>query len=102
MAEINKLSVGQAIDKIRGKDAPKSKMDQLDQKIDNLDEEARRLRSERHRIERDLRANQNKASLNPEEEPARSRGLFQNKANLLIFFVAAMAALLVLVLSIVW
>jgi hypothetical protein len=37
MAEINKLSVGQAIDKIRGKDAPKSKMDQLDQKIDKLE-----------------------------------------------------------------
>ena len=63
MAEINKLSAGQALDKLRGKDAPKSKMDQLDQKIDKLDEETQRLRSERHRIERDQRANQIKISL---------------------------------------
>jgi hypothetical protein len=37
MAEINKLSVGQAIDKLRGKDAPKSEMEQLDQKIEELE-----------------------------------------------------------------
>ena len=103
MAEINKLSVGQAIDKIRGKDASKSKMDQLDQKIDKLDEETRRLRSERHRIERDQRANQNKASLSGrEDEPAGPRGFFQNKASRLIFFGAAAVVLLVLVLSMVW
>ena len=103
MAEINKLSVGQAIDKLRGQDAPKSKMGQLDQKIDELDEEARRLRSERHRIERDQQANQNKDSLSRRvDEPARSRGFFQNKNNRLIFFVAAMVVLFVLVLSIVW
>ena len=103
MAEINKLSVGQAIDKLRGKDAPKTKMDQLDQKIDKLDEEARRLRSERHRIERDQRANQNKASLSRRmDEPAGPPGFFQDKANRLMFFVAAMVVLLILVLSIVW
>ena len=102
MAEINKLSVGQAIDKLRGKDAPKSKMDQLDQKIYELDDEARRLRAERHRIERDQRANQNPASLNRSvDEPARPHGFFQNKTNRLIFFVAAIVVLLVLVLSIV-
>ena len=101
MAEINKLSVGQAIDKLRGKDAPKSQMDQLDQKMDKLDEEARRLRSERHRIERDQRANQNKASLSDRvDEPASARGLFQNKANRLIF-VAAIIVLLILVLIVI-
>ena len=87
MAEINKLSVGQAIDKLRGKDAPKSEMEQLDQKIEELDEETQRLRSERHRIERDQRANQNKASLSRRvDEPDGPRGFFQNKAGRLIFF----------------
>jgi hypothetical protein len=55
MAEINKLSVGQAIDKLRGTDAPKAKMARLDEKIDLLDEEAQRLRAMRRRIERDQR-----------------------------------------------
>jgi len=103
MAEINKLSVGQAIDKLRGKDAPKSEMEQLDQKIEELDEETQRLRSERHRIERDQRANQNKASLSRRvDEPDGPRGFFQNKAGRLIFFGAGVAVLLVLVLSMVW
>ena len=56
MAEITKLSVGQAIDKLRGTDAPKAKMAMLDEKIDVLDEEAQRLRAMRRRIERDQRA----------------------------------------------
>jgi Flp pilus assembly protein TadB len=56
MAEITKLSVGQAIDKLRGTDAPKAKMARLDEKIDVLDEEAQRLRAMRRRLERDQRA----------------------------------------------
>ena len=56
MAEITKLSVGQAIDKLRGTDAPKAKMARLDEKIDILDEEVQRLRAMRRRIERDQRA----------------------------------------------
>ena len=56
MAEITKLSVGQAIDKLRGTDAPKAKMARLDEKIDVLDEETQRLRAMRRRIERDQRA----------------------------------------------
>jgi hypothetical protein len=81
MAEINKLSVSQALDKLRGKDAPKSRMDQLDQKIDELDEQTRRLRSERHRIERDQRANQNKAIVDGADELDGSQGFFQSKGN---------------------
>ena len=50
MAEITKLSVGQAIDKLRGTDAPKAKMARLDEKIDVLDEEAQRLRAMRRRL----------------------------------------------------
>jgi hypothetical protein len=56
MAETTKLSVGQALDKLRGTDAPKTKMTRLDEKIDTLDEETQRLRAMRRRIERDQRA----------------------------------------------
>ena len=101
MAEINKLSVGQALDKLRGKDAPKSRMDQLEQKIDELDEQTRRLRAERHRIERDQRTNQNEASDGPDKLDG-SHGFFQNKAGALIFFGAALIILLIFILSIVW
>lgn len=53
MAEITKLSVGQALDKLRGTDAPKTRITQLDEKIETLDEETRRLRAARRRLERD-------------------------------------------------
>ena len=60
MAETTKLSVGQALEKLRGTDAPKSKMSRLDEKIDALDEETRRLKAARRRIERDQRAGSTK------------------------------------------
>lgn len=53
MAEIDKLSVGKALEKLRGKEEAKSKRAHLDQEIDALDEEARRLRALRLRVERD-------------------------------------------------
>jgi len=56
MAEITKLSVGQAIDKLRGTEVPASKMARLDEKMDALDEETRQLRAMRLRVERDQRA----------------------------------------------
>jgi uncharacterized protein YhaN len=56
MAEIHKLSVGQALEKLRGTEAPKAKMARLDEKIDTLDEETQRLRAMRRRLERDQRA----------------------------------------------
>jgi len=58
MAETSKLSVGQALDKLRGTDAPKSKMTRLDEKIDDLDKEAQRLRTMRR-------------SLGPKAEPTK-------------------------------
>jgi hypothetical protein len=56
MAETTKLSVGQALEKLRGTDVRRSKMTQLDNKIDELDKEAQRLRAERRRLERDQRS----------------------------------------------
>jgi hypothetical protein len=56
VAEITKLSVGQALEKLSGPDAPKAKMARLDEKIDTLDQETQRLRAMRHRIERGQRA----------------------------------------------
>jgi hypothetical protein len=60
MAETTKLSVGQALDKLRGTDTPKTKMTRLDEKIDAIDEETRRLRAARRRIERDQKTGLNK------------------------------------------
>lgn len=56
VAETTKLSVGQALEKLRGADAPKAKMARLDEKIDTLDQETQRLRAMKRRIERDQRA----------------------------------------------
>jgi len=53
MAETTKLSVGQALDKLRGTDVPKAKIARLDEKIETLDQETQRLRAARRRIERD-------------------------------------------------
>jgi hypothetical protein len=56
MAETTKLSVGQALDKLRGTEAPSSKMTQLDGKIDALDQEMQILKAANRRLERDQRA----------------------------------------------
>ena len=55
MAETTKLSVGQALEKLRGTDAPKAKMARLDEKINALDDETQRLRTMRRRLERGQR-----------------------------------------------
>ncbi len=56
MAEINKLSVGEALDKIRKADAPKSRGGQADEKISAALQEAERMRAMRLRLERQRRA----------------------------------------------
>src|SRR4029077_3958883 len=56
LAETTKLSVGQALEKLRGTEAPKAKMARLDEKIDTLDDETQRFRAKRRRLERDKRA----------------------------------------------
>jgi hypothetical protein len=61
MAEINKLSVGQALDKLRRPDV-QSKQTRLDEKMDALDEDMQRMRATRRRLERDQRAAETTAS----------------------------------------
>jgi hypothetical protein len=61
MAETTKLSVGKALDKLRGADAPKTKMTQLDEKISDLDKEAQRLRTMRHSLKPGPRSGTTKA-----------------------------------------
>jgi hypothetical protein len=50
MAETTKLSVGQALDKLRGAETPKTKMTRVDEKIDALDKEAQRLKTMRRSL----------------------------------------------------
>jgi hypothetical protein len=59
MAETTKLSVGKALEKLRGNDAS-TKKQRLDEKTEALQEEIRRLRAARRRLERDQRAGANK------------------------------------------
>jgi hypothetical protein len=51
MAEINKLSVGKVLDRLRSNDAPKSaKTTQPEKKIETTDEEIQRLRAAVRRV----------------------------------------------------
>ncbi len=59
MAEINKLSVGQALDKLRG-NMPESKRARLDKTMDALEEDIQRMRTARFRLERDQQAAESK------------------------------------------
>ena len=53
MAEINKLSVGKLLDKLRSDDAQNtSRIMQLDEKIKTTNEEIQRLRTARLRLKR--------------------------------------------------
>ena len=61
MAEINKLSVGQALDKLRRPDV-QSKQTRFDEKMDALDKDIQRMRATRLRLERDQRAAEKTAS----------------------------------------
>jgi len=50
MAEINKLSVEKALEKMRRSDPRKLKNAKLDEKSEELDEEIRRMRAQRLRL----------------------------------------------------
>jgi len=61
MAEINKLSVGEALDKLRRTDV-QSKEARRHEKMDALDEEIQRMKATRRRLEQDQRAAASTAS----------------------------------------
>ena len=92
MAEINKLSAGQALDKLRGADAPRSKMTRLDEEIGALDQETQRLRMARRGLERGQRA----AAAQPDVQKADAR-----RATKLIVAVA-MIGIIVVTLVLAW
>ncbi len=50
MADTPKLSVEKALDKLRAPDAPKARMEQLDDEIEALEEERKRLRAARQQF----------------------------------------------------
>ena len=52
MAQTTKLSVGKALEKLRGTEEPASRMARLDEKLSEVDEETRRLRATRLDVER--------------------------------------------------
>ena len=56
MAEINKLSVEKALQKLRGSDPPKAKSARLDEKDAQFAEEIKRMREQRLRLERHQRS----------------------------------------------
>jgi hypothetical protein len=56
MAEINKLSVEKALEKLRERDQLKSKNARLNEKDAELDEEIKRMREQRLRLERHQRS----------------------------------------------
>jgi hypothetical protein len=50
MADTSKLSVGKALEKLRGVEEQKSKVTRLDEKIDDLEKEAQRLKAMRRSL----------------------------------------------------
>jgi hypothetical protein len=50
MVDTTKLSVGKALEKLRGTDKPKSNVARLDEKNDALDKEMQRLRAMRRSL----------------------------------------------------
>jgi hypothetical protein len=60
MGPTTKLSVGKALEKLRGTEPPRSKKQRLDEQTDAIEEEIRRLRAARRRVERDQRAGSRK------------------------------------------
>jgi hypothetical protein len=58
MADTSKLSVGKALEKLRGTEEPKSKVTRLDEQIDDLDKEAQRLKAMRRSLGPSRKADQ--------------------------------------------
>ena len=95
MAEINKLSVGEALDKLRRNDV-QSKETRRHEKMDALDEEIQRMKATRRRLEQDQRAAASTAI------GAQGNAAPSNKKGKVIWTVLAIAASLLLVLVILY
>ncbi len=97
MAEINKLSVGQALDKLRRPDV-QSKQTRFDEKMDALDKDIQRMRATRRRLERDQRAAETTASdaQGMNARPGNKKGPFP-----ILWWLAILAAVVVPVLLII-
>jgi hypothetical protein len=91
VAEITKLSVGQALDKLRGADAPKSRMTQLDANIGALDQEIKRMRATGRRLDRD----QQTASIGHDDLKANTGRIKKRKLSGIIFGIAIVIAVFV-------
>jgi hypothetical protein len=89
MAETTKLSVGKALDKLRGADEPASRMTRLEEEIQTLNRETQRLRTIRGSVERSQRVG------NDAEVRAANIGRFakQKSAMLIIAVVIGSAVL---------
>ena len=100
MAKINKLSVGQALDKLRRPDV-QSKQTRLDEKMDALDEGVQRMRAMRRRLERDQRAAETTATdaQGMNARPGNKKGPFPILWWLAILGVVGMVLLLLIILN---
>ena len=98
MAEINKLSVGQALDKLRRPDV-QSKQARLHEKMNALDEDIQRMRATRRRLEQDQRASEATTASDTQAMNARPRN---KKRSFLILAVLAVVGPVLLVLIILY
>jgi hypothetical protein len=99
MAEINKLSVGQALDKLRRPDM-QSKQTRLDEKMHALDEDMQRMMTTRRRLERDQRAAETTArdAQGMNARPRNKKGPFPTRQWLAILAVVGTVLLVLVVL----
>lgn len=97
MAEINKLSVGQALDKLR-RTIPKSKQARLHEKMDGLDDEIQRMRATRRRLERDQRAAESTGNdaQRANEGRANKKGSFSMPVWMVLAIVGSLLVILVI------
>ena len=99
MAEINKLSVGQALDKLRRPDAPESKQTRFREKADALDDEMQRMRAMSRRLERDQRAAEATGSeaQRASEGRANTKSPFSMPACMVLASVGSLLAVLIII-----
>jgi hypothetical protein len=91
MADTSKLSVGKALEKLRGTDAPKSRMTRLDEQISALDEETRRLRAQRRQLERGQRGSSSSTQTESVRTDAPTRAVLVALLVVAVIFAASLS-----------